>query len=70
MRAVPTNPGKLLKLRDVIGETSLGEGTIRRRMKAGTFPKPYRLRGHGAHRTVWAQFDIEQWKRAELVPSD
>lgn len=57
------NPGRLLKLKDVIAETSLGSSTIYRRMNAGTFP---RHRALGGGRVAWAEADIEEWKRRAL----
>lgn len=57
------NPGRLLKLKDVMAETSLGTSTIYRRMNEGTFP---RHRPLGGGRVAWAQADIEEWKRRAL----
>lgn len=57
------SPGRLLKLRDVVAETSLGISTIYRRMEQGTFP---RNRSLGGGRVAWAEADIEAWKQRAL----
>lgn len=57
------SPGRLLRLKDVMAETSLGSSTIYRRMKDGTFP---RHRALGGGRVAWTQADIEHWKQRAL----
>lgn len=56
-------PGRLLKMQDVVRETSLSRWTIQRRINDGTFPRPYRLT---ARRVAWAERDIENWKTETL----
>lgn len=62
-------PGRLLKLKDVVAETSLGVSTIYRRMKEGTFPTNRHL---GGGRVAWIEADIREWKQrainGELLP--
>lgn len=66
MTATPEfrSPGRLLKLKDVQAETSLGVSTIYRRMEQGTFPKNRAL---GGGRVAWAEADIEAWKQRVLT---
>ena len=54
------SPGRLLKLKDVVEQTSLGVATIYRRMNQGTFPKNRAL---GGGRVAWTEADIEAWKQ-------
>jgi len=56
-------PGRLLKIADVVHETSLHRATIYRRIKEGEFPPPIRL---GKLRVAWAERDIEAWKQHQL----
>lgn len=65
MSATPEfkSPGRLLKLKDVQAETSLGVATIYRRMHQGTFPKNRAL---GGGRVAWTEADIEAWKQRAL----
>lgn len=58
-----SNPGRLLRLKDVMAETSLGSSTIYRRMKDGSFPHHRAL---GGGRVAWTQTEIEEWKRRAL----
>lgn len=57
------SPGRLLKLKDVVSETSLGVSTIYRRMDQGTFPKNRALSGG---RVAWTEADIEAWKQRAI----
>lgn len=52
-------PGRLLKMSDVVRETSLHRATIYRRIAAGEFPPP---RPIGGGRVAWAEREIEAWK--------
>lgn len=56
-------PGRLLKLKEVVAETSLSVPTIYRRMAAGTFPSSRPL---GGGRVAWVESDIEAWKQRVL----
>lgn len=56
-------PGRLLKLKDVVRETSLSSRTIYRRMDADEFPKP---RPIGGGRVAWLERDVEAWKASIL----
>lgn len=56
-------PGRLLKMADLVRETSLHRATIYRRIKDGSFPAPIHL---GAQRVAWAEREIETWKRQQL----
>ena len=57
------SPGRLLKLKDVVEQTSLGVATIYRRMNQGTFPKNRAL---GGGRVAWTEADIEAWKQRAI----
>lgn len=57
------SPGRLLKLKDVVEQTSLGVATIYRRMNQGTFPKNRSL---GGGRVAWTEADIEAWKQRAI----
>lgn len=61
----PATPGRLLKLKDVVRETTLSAPTIYRAIKAGTFPAPLRI---GPQRVAWPEAAIERWK-AQLQPA-
>ena len=60
-------PGRLLKIQDVVHETSLHRATIYRRIAAGEFPEAIPL---GGRRVAWAESDIEAWKRQLLGESN
>ena len=55
-------PGRLLKIRDVIAETSLGRRTIYRLMRAGDFPKSRKI---SPQRVAWSADEIDAWKRRQ-----
>lgn len=61
LRAPTLQPGRLLKIADVVRETSLHRATIYRAIKAGTFPPSRRL---GPQRVAWFEADIEAWKQS------
>lgn len=54
-----TAPGRLLKMAEVVHETSLHRATIYRKIAEGEFPKPLRI---GPHRVAWRERDVENWK--------
>lgn len=56
--------GRLLKIKDVVAETSLHRATIYRGVKAGTFPAPRRI---GKHRVAWTEAELEAWKASLQV---
>lgn len=56
-------PGRLLKLKDVILETSLSSATIYRRIEAGQFP---RAKPIGGGRVAWVEREVEDWKSRML----
>ena len=62
------SPGRLLKMKDVVRETSLHRATIYRRVARGEFPRPFPI---GGRRVAWAERDIEDWKarQIEAAPS-
>ncbi len=49
---------QVLKLKDVINQTTLSSSTIYRLVQAGEFPKPIKL---AAHASGWLESDIEDW---------
>ena len=49
---------QVLKLKDVITQTTLSSSTIYRLVQAGEFPKPIKL---AAHASGWLESDIEDW---------
>lgn len=57
--------GRLLKISEVVRETSLHRATIYRAIAAGTFPRPCQL---GPKRVAWPEAAIEAWK-AQLRPA-
>jgi len=60
-------PGRLLKMADVVRETSLHRATIYRRIKDGSFPKPIPL---GRQRVAWPERAIEAWKLELLAQAN
>ena len=58
-----THPGRLLKMKDVVDQTSLHRATIYRRIAEGTFPKGVPI---GGGRVAWSEADIESWKAGML----
>jgi len=58
--------GRLLKIREVVQETSLHRATIYRGVKAGTFPAPRKI---GRHRVAWPESEIEAWKQGLEIRS-
>lgn len=59
MASQPNPCGRLMRIRDVIDQTSLSQATIYRKIAAGLFPKPRPL---GGSRVAWSEADIEAWK--------
>jgi len=51
-REVPDQPPRFVKIKEVQAITSLGERTIYRRMREGTFPKPIRTDAAAAPKTL------------------
>ena len=49
---------QILKLADVITQTTLSSSTIYRLVQAGEFPKPIKL---ATHASGWLESDIEVW---------
>jgi prophage regulatory protein len=60
----PRAPGRLLKMSDVVRETSLHRATIYRRIADGSFP-PGRPIGGG--RVAWPEADVTAWIEATLA---
>jgi prophage regulatory protein len=60
----PPPPGRLLKMAEVVRETSLHRATIYRRIAAGEFP---RGRSIGGGRVAWTELEVEAWKRSALA---
>lgn len=58
--------GRLLRIVDVVRETSLHRATIYRLVKSGSFPRPLRL---SPRRVAWAERDIEEWKITASSPA-
>jgi prophage regulatory protein len=56
----PLSPSRLLKIRDVISETSLSRRSIYRLMKQGAFPRSRRI---SPQRVAWSADEIDAWKR-------
>lgn len=56
--------GRMLKIGDVMAETSLSRQSIYRFMRAGTFPRAFKL---SPQRVAWRQRDIEAWKHAREI---
>jgi prophage regulatory protein len=54
--------GRLLKIGEVIAETSLSRPTIYRAIGRGEFPNRIKL---SPRRVGWAQADIDAWKSAQ-----
>ena len=52
--------GRLMKMEEVVQETSLSRTTIFRRVRDGQFPKSIPL---GGKRVAWSATAVEQWKR-------
>lgn len=61
------SPGRLLKLRDVVRETSLSSSEIYRRIAAERFPRPHPI---GGQRKAWTEREIEEWKLRMLEQAD
>jgi prophage regulatory protein len=55
--------GRLLKMKDVVAETSLHRATIYRRIAEGDFPRPVPI---GGGRVAWPEREIEAWKQRQL----
>ena len=52
----------------VVERTTLSRSEIRRRITAGTFPKPVRL--GGPRRVAWDERAIEAWIEARIAEAD
>lgn len=59
MASQPNPCGRLMRIRDVIHQTSLSQATIYRKIAAGLFPRPRQL---GGSRVAWSEAEIEAWK--------
>ena len=55
-----SSTGRLLKIREVIEQTSLSRPAIYRAIQAGTFPRQHRI---SKQRVAWREADIEAWKQ-------
>jgi prophage regulatory protein len=56
-------PGRLLKIADVVRETSLHRATIYRRVAQGEFPRPVPI---GGGRVAWTERSVESWKQGVI----
>lgn len=52
--------GRLLKIRDVVAETSLSRRSIYRLMRQGEFPRSRKV---SPQRVAWSADEIDAWKR-------
>lgn len=58
---------RLLKIREVVEQTTLHRATIYRLMNSGDFPKPVRIT---SRRVAWRRSEVEAWKEArEAIPA-
>ena len=55
------SPGPLLRLTDVMRETSLSKTSVYRFIREGTFPRPRRI---GRRCVAWPASEIDAWKAA------
>jgi prophage regulatory protein len=58
-----SNIGRMLKIDQVVDETSLSRSAIYRAIAAGTFPKGRQI---GPKRVAWPQRDIDAWKEGRF----
>lgn len=54
-------PGRMLKIGEVIEQTSLSRRSIYRLMRAGQFPKSRKL---SPQRVAWSEGEVEAWKQS------
>ena len=52
-------PRLIVRMSDVITMVGLSQSTIERKVKAGTFPTPFRLAG--ARARGWRMSDLQEW---------
>ena len=57
-------PLRLIRLAEVKYRTGLSTTTIYRRIRAGTFPKSYRI---GASIVAWSEVEVEAWIKSALT---
>jgi prophage regulatory protein len=50
--------GPVLRLPEVVKRTSLSPATIWRRVKAGTFPQPFKITERA---TGWFEHELDEW---------
>jgi prophage regulatory protein len=57
-------PLRLIRLAEVKYRTGLSTPTIYRRIRAGTFPKSYRI---GASIVAWSEAEVDAWIKSALT---
>ena len=60
-------PGRMLKIGEVIAETTLSRRAIYRAMKEGTFPKSRKV---SPQRVAWLERDVDAWKDGRFQTPD
>lgn len=55
--------GRMLKIDEVVDQTSLSRSAIYRAIAAGTFPRSRQI---GPKRVAWAECDIDAWKEGRF----
>jgi prophage regulatory protein len=62
-----TEHKRFLRLRKAVDRTGVPPSSIYAEMKAGRFPKPYKL---STQRVAWLESDINEWIEAKLAQRD
>jgi predicted DNA-binding transcriptional regulator AlpA len=64
-----TKPERLIAIKEVAKMTSLSESSVRRRVKAGVFPKPIvisKTRSDVSVRTVYVESEVQDWIQSQI----
>lgn len=65
MSGVTASPGRLLKIRELVAETSLSRATIYRAIRRGEFPDRIKI---SPRRVGWPEADVTAWIEAQRPP--
>lgn len=63
-------PLRGLKLYEVCLKTTLSRTSLWRRIKSGSFPKPFLLGGAGSRAVAWLSTEVDQWLLQQAAKRD
>ena len=67
MEQAHTPPARLMRLREVLAQTSLGRTAVYDRVRSGQFPQPVALTKTAR---AWREDEVQQWIAARIAERD